>query len=339
MMKEDRNSFVKFESIAVFVLLISASVTACKSTEVIDRPIDPMVETPVVHGPAIDPPRQDVYLRERRPLIKELQRDPDGNGSLFPIDDPGANLFVRSPLRPGMVLDVDVVPARGATGSDKKKDGGGKSEVGETSPADALVAAIPKLEPLESGNAPVKSFKARLETILPGGEGVISVSRSSARDGEFREFHAKALVPAERLIPGARLSTADLYDVAWSDYDGSQVTERRSTAWEDEYTLRLSGFEELRSKEAKAVEEGRRQVELAREKIGEESRKISEERARSAKQRDDLMQKLRDTEAKVAELQKNAPPPAKAADVKASDKPAEAKTDANKGGSADGSKK
>lgn len=323
----------------LFAMLMMAALAAllfpaCRSTEVAERPIDPVVATPVVHGPAVEPPRQDAYVRERRPVIKEAQRDPEGTGSLFPADDPGANLFVRSPLRPGMVLDVDVLPTRKAAGDDKKQGGGAKGAA-DASPADALVSAIPKMEPLESGNVPVKSFKARLETILPGGEGVVSVSRSSSRDGEFREFHAKALVPAERLVPGGRLSTADLYDVAWTDYDGNQATERRSTAWEDEYTLRLSGFEELRSKEAQAVEEGRRQVEIARDKISEESRKMADERARSAKQRDDLMQKLRETEAKVAELQKNAPAPAKAADAKAADKPA----DTSKGGKADDKKK
>ncbi|MEY4630702.1 MAG: hypothetical protein RIQ81_822 [Pseudomonadota bacterium] len=338
-MDKTLNKSIDLTILALIAVVVSLLFPACHSTETIsERPIDPVDATPVVHGPAMEPQKQDVYVKERRTSIKEAPVDPDGTGSLFPVDDPGANLFVRSPMRPGMFLDIEVITARGVKAEDKKQGGASKAEA---APADGLTASIPKLEPLEPGAAPLKSFKARLETILPGGDGVISVTRSSSRNGEFREFHAKALVPAEKMVPGGKLSTADLYDVAWTDYDGTQATERRSTSWEDEYSLRLSGFEELRSKEAIAVEEGRRQVELAREKLAEESRKMNDERTRSAKQRDELQQKLRETEAKVAELQKNVPAPAPAADGKTTDaKATDAKAaDATKGGKTDDKKK
>jgi hypothetical protein len=293
---------------------------SCATSELISqRPVDPAIaQEPVTHGPGVQTPeRQDLFTRERRAVIKEIQRDPDATGSLFPLDDPRTNLIVQNPLRTGMLLDVKVVAARSAAGD------GAKSTKGSTKPGDAsnaggdVAASVPKLEPAEPGAAPLKSIKMRLDSILPNGDGIVTVTRSSSREGEFHEVYARASIPAERMIPGAALTTSDLFDVTFSDFDGTRTTERRSTAWEDEYSLRLSGFDELRSKQAIAVEESRRQVEAEKEKIAEESRKVADERARSAKQRDELQQKLRDAEAKIAELQKGAVADAKSAQAAA----------------------
>lgn len=302
-------------------LLLASTVVVlggCQSSGVIsERPVDPgIVSEPVTHGPAAEAPqRQDLFTRERRPVITELPRDPDGTGSLFPLDDPRTNLIVQNPLRTGMVLDVKVAATRGAN-LDSGKNAKPGSKPGEAAMGD-IAASVPKLEPREAGALPLKSIKMRLDSILPNGDGIVTVNRTSSRTGDFHEVYARARIPAERMVPGASLSTTDLFDVVWSDFDGSQVTERRSTSWEDEYSLRLSGFEELRSKEALAVEETRRQVEADKEKLAGESRKNAEERARAAKQRDELQQKLRDAEAKIAELQKGAAPEAKSAPVPA----------------------
>lgn len=298
---------------SVFMVLIACSGAGCQTSHLLsERPVDPVIagvqeQNPVPHGPgAPAPERQDVFVREHRTVISEAPRDPDQTGSLFSLDDSRSNLIVHSPLRAGMLLDIKVLTSRlPAAGDQTKSQKGSRSgDVGAGS--ESLTAALPKLEPKVAGAGPLKSFKVRLDSILPNGDGIVSVIRRSSRTGDFHEVYAKARIPAEQMIPGADLSTSDLFDVAWTDFDGSQTTERHSTAWEDEYSLRLSGFEELRSKEALAVEEGRRQVQIEKDKVLEETRRMADERGRSAKQRDDLQQKLREAEAKIAELQKGA---------------------------------
>jgi len=311
---------------------IAMMMVSCAASELISqRPVEPSVAAePVTHGPGVPAPeRKDLFTRERRPVIKEVARDPDGTGSLFPLDDPRTNLIVQNPLRTGMLLDVKVVATRSPVNdngkSSKPSAGGNKQSDGAGGSGD-VAASVPKLEPADPGAAPLKSIKMRLDAILPNGDGIVTVTRSSSREGEFHDVYARAAIPAERMIPGAALTTADLFDVTWTDFDGTQTTERRSTAWEDEYSLRLSGFDELRSKQALAVEEGRRQVEAEKEKVAQESRRNAEERGRSAKQRDELQQKLREAEAKIAELQRGAAPEPKSAPV-----PAPAAADAKKG--------
>lgn len=297
-----------------FLLFTAALGAGCQTSHVIsERPVDPVIagvqdQNLVPHGPGAPvPERQDVFLREHRTVISEAPRDPDQTGSLFSLDDSRSNLIVHSPLRAGMLLDIKVLTSRSPAAGDQSKAQRGSSKTGDVGAgSEGLSAALPKLEPTVAGAGPLKSFKMRLDSILPNGDGMVSVTRRSSRTGDFHEVYAKARIPAEQMIPGAELSTSDLFDVAWMDFDGSQTTERHSTAWEDEYSLRLSGFEELRSKEALAVEEGRRQVQIEKDKVSEETRRMTDERARSAKQRDELQQKLREAEAKISELQKGA---------------------------------
>lgn len=294
------------------VLLIACSGAGCQTSHVLsERPVDPVVagvenQIPVPHGPGSPAlQRQDVFVREHRTVISDVPRDPDATGSLFSLDDSRSNLIVHNPLRAGMLLEIKVSTSRLPAVGDQTKSQKGSSKSGDVGAGpEGLTAALPKLEPAVAGAGPLKSFKMRLDSILPNGDGIVSVTRRSSRTGDFHEIYAKARIPAEQMIPGAELSTSDLFDVAWMDFDGMQTTERHSTAWEDEYSLRLSGFEELRSKEALAVEEGRRQVQIEKDKVSEEARRIADERGRSAKQRDELQQKLREAEAKIAELQK-----------------------------------
>ncbi len=297
--------------LAVFV---AGSGAACQTSQILsERPVDPLIagvqdQVPVPHGPGAPAlQRQDVFVRERRTVISDVPRDPDATGSLFSLDDSRSNLIVHNPLRSGMLLEIKVLTSRSPALGDQSKSQKGSSKSGDVANGpEGLTAALPKLEPTAAGAGPLKSFKMRLDSILPNGDGIVTVSRRSSRAGDFHEVYAKAKIPAEQMIPGAELSTSDLFDVAWMDFDGMQATERHSTAWEDEYSLRLSGFEELRSKEALAVEEGRRQVQIDKDKVSEESRKMADERARSAKQRDELQQKLREAEARIADLQKGA---------------------------------
>jgi hypothetical protein len=301
----------------VFVLFTVVTVSGCQTSRTLsERPVDPVIagspdQMAVSPGPgAPAPQRQDVFVREHRTVISDVPRDPDATGSLFSLDDSRSNLIVHNPLRAGMLLEIKVLTSRLPAIGDQAKSQKGSSKSGDVGAgSEGLTAALPKLEPTVAGTGPLKSFKVRLDSILPNGDGIVSVTRRSSRTGDFHEVYAKARIPAEKMIPGAELSTSDLFDVAWVDFDGVQTTERNSTAWEDEYSLRLSGFEELRSKEALAVEEGRRQIQIEKEKVGEETRRMAEERGRSAKQRDELQQKLREAEAKIAELQKGATSP------------------------------
>lgn len=307
----------------LLAIVIAFAVSACQYGQSVNsRPIEPvMLPRPVEHGPGADQtPKQDLFTRQRLPVIRQIPVDPDATGSLFPVDDPRTNLIVANPLRAGMILPVRVVANRsGGLDSPANKSAGGKGSKSGGAADDTskdLMAGLPALEAAESGATPLQTIRLRIETILPGGDGLASIARQSTRQDEHREIYARVRIPAEKMVSGSDLSTADLVDVVWAEYDGVQTTRRESTAWEDEYSLRLSGFEELKSREAKAVIDQQKALGVEREKLSAETSKIADERAASARQRDELMEKLRTAEAKINELQQKAdakaPPPAAA---------------------------
>ena len=127
--------------------------------------------------------------------------------------------------------------------------------------------------------------------------------RRSVSGDQAHEIRFIARIPFSSISSGEPLSTNDLTAIEWVESSDGVVTERKSVGWEDEYSMRISGFDEIRSKSAMALEEKRKQLLDVRNRLDSRLKTFSDERNQLAKQREDLMNKDKEKDTKLAELQ------------------------------------
>ncbi|TWW11537.1 L-ring protein [Planctomyces bekefii] len=254
----------------------------------------------------------EMYVRQRRPVIREGDKQ-NSSGSLFNPDDERNFLYTASgPQNVGRFLTVNVVAGRGkqtektATG-DKAQgpEGGTEATKAETDQTEQeLLKALPDLAPKTAGeNSLVKNFKMQIMHRYSNGDVLARVSRRSQREDQAHDLVAEARIPYDRLASGDALTTDDLLDVNFLESGEGELIERRSSGWEDEYSLRLSGFNEAKSKYAAELADQKKQIEEAKEKLETKIKAFGDERKQVAKQRDDLAKKNVEADSKVKDLE------------------------------------
>jgi len=257
------------------------------------------------------PPELFVRTKDVRIVPSDVRGD---SGSLFNLDDERNYLYGQRAPGVGAWIDIQVASTRvdaGSGGADPESSAGAGTPAasGGTAGAasasdDELLKALPNLEPAGKDAKPIKNFKMKIVHQDQSGDVIAQFQRRSMRDEDAAEISVTARVPLSRLSSGEPLTTNDLSDVKWIENRDGQIAERRSANWEDEYTMRLSGFDEARSKEAIALEDKRKQLVGVREKLDTRIRSLAQERTQMTKQREDLMAKQKTDQEKIAELQK-----------------------------------
>jgi len=264
-------------------------------------------------GVAPSPP-PSMYVKQKNTVIRPVDQ-PRDTGSLFNPDDGRNYLFATAaPTFVGQFLKIKVVPMR-ADQEPPEQAAGAASPPGKTSAAKAkdketdqveaeLLKSLPELTPAEKGGAKlVPSFKMQVMHRYPNGDVLARVVRRSRSEDQAKEFTAEARIPAARLTAGDALTTDDLLDVhVRGDRDGG-IVESSSPGWEDEYSLRMSGFTEAKSKAAETLAEGRRRLKESRGKLEDQIKTFGAERRQVAKQRDELARKQSEQEQKLSELE------------------------------------
>lgn len=271
------------------------------------RPIGPDSDSTKISGRevAAPPPTQEVYTKQTTLSIKPLKKV-NTNGSLSSLDDPRAYLLASTaPLVVGTFLDIKTVTNKDA----------GKAGAPVAAPAakndtqqieQDLLKSLPTLDPAQGDpDKPtvVAGFKAEVLEVLDNGDAIIGYHRRSVRGDQASDFLVKARVPQAALQDKDNLTTSNLVDVFFNESRDGELTERQSSRWEDEYTLRMSGFDEARSKSAVAIEEQRRQLKDTRDKLATQIKSFSTERQTVAKERADYMEKKKQDAQKMAELE------------------------------------
>jgi flagellar basal body L-ring protein FlgH len=240
----------------------------------------------------------ELYVKEPRINIQPSQGD-SSNGSLASVDDDRLNLFgdVR-PRKIGRHINVFVASNKTNTSKDsaENKDAdSAKSE--EKNSADKkvdpleeeLLKSLPDLTPAQKESAKLlKNFKMQITHRYPNGDLMARVARSSNNPDSSESFVAEAKIPAERLASGDPITTEDLVDVTVTENHAGEVVERRSTIWEDEYSLRLSGFTEAKSRAGLDLEEKRKELGDARDRLEQRIKDFAAEKRQFAVQRDQL---------------------------------------------------
>lgn len=233
-------------------------------------------------------PAPQMYVRQPSLEIKPVDQ-PNETGSLMNLDDERNYLFnTAGPHKVGRFVTIKV--ASNLKPKDKKSDEATKNK--ETPKDDIekeLLAAIPELEPADPNDPRlIDQFKMKIMHRYDNGDVMAMMTRRSVNGDQAEDITVTARLPYDRLMAGDQLTTDDLLDVKMVSSKDGNVAESRSSGWEDEYSLRMSGFREASSKVAKELDDKRRKLDEARENLQNRVKTFGKEREQVAKQRDEL---------------------------------------------------
>lgn len=248
--------------------------------------------------------QKDIKIRRKTPV--------NDTGSLTDLNDPRAYLFgFERPLEVGSYLDVKITSNRVEAKSAPKDQVDTASDPAAAKPADTTTAndesknilkSLPNLEPLDGKAAVMTSMKMQIMERFDNGDVLVMHRRRSIRDGQASEVVVTSRVPSTALSRQDQVTTNDLVEVDWRESFDGDVVERKSANWEDEYTLRLSGFEESKSKQAMALDEKHDQLKKAREKLEKEMKQHVSDRDKMSKERATMMEEKEKNTQKISEL-------------------------------------
>ena len=287
--------------------LITAVFVGCSTTD--PRYISHREPTPVVATTKIDVPpppavepteSRDLFIRSKE--LKVRRKAPiNDTGSLTDLNDPRAYLFgFERPIDVGTYLDIKIgsnrtdAPAAGADAAAAKN-----KEVDEASLLKALpnLDAAPKDKPVL-----VKNIKMQILERFDNGDVLVMYRRRSVQEGQGAEILVTARLSAAALSRPEQVSTNDLADIDWRQSSMGEVVERKSVNWEDEYSLRISGFDETKSKLAAGLEEKREQLKIVRDKLENELKAFDGERKIMTTERAGLLDAKAKDNAKIEDL-------------------------------------
>lgn len=244
-------------------------------------------------------------LHVKRPKQKIISKNSDAlyTGSLFHDQNEANFLFTESiPQRIGQYLLVEVRPTQVAKeqGADQAKD----TPAGEDVLEKELLAAVPELTPAAGEDVRLlKNFRMQIVEKLPNGDVTVEYKRTSVGQEGITSHIIRAKVPFNTLMSKDPISTADLVDVHFDEQTPQNIFSRSSVGWEDEYSLRMSGFTEQKSAYAIELEEKRKQLEEARSRLTTQIKGFAQERQRLNKERGELRRKAEELDKKVKDLE------------------------------------
>lgn len=255
-------------------------------------------------------PAPEMYVRQRNVAIKTNDK-PNETGSLFNPDDERNYLFAPSgPHNIGRFLKINVAgnrakPGAAPEGAAAKPEGAAATKAKpEEASEDELLKALPDLAPAKKGEPTLlKSFKMQIVHRFDNGDVLARVNRRSVNEDQAADITAEARIPYDRLASGDDLTTDDLLDVKFVESGEGELVERRSSGWEDEYSLRMSGFNEAKSKLAMELSDQKQKLEETKTRLEDRIKTFGAERRNLSKQREEVAKTKAQSEEKVKELE------------------------------------
>jgi hypothetical protein len=235
-----------------------------------------------------------LYVRKKIVSISPVEST-NTNGSLFNVDDERNYLFAaRGPLIVGRFIDVDVnsnrLVEKPAEGKIPEKSVGDAAKA-EKNNDDELMKSLPNLEPSSPDARPIHRFKMKIAHRFPNGDVLAIAERESVASQNQNNLSIQARIPYDRLISGSPISTDDLTEITMNESSDGEAIDRRSATWEDEYTLRMSGFNEANSKVAARLDQQRDQLRKIRDELKNRLIALGKERETMAGERNKLLEK------------------------------------------------
>jgi chromosome segregation ATPase len=162
--------------------------------------------------------------------------------------------------------------------------------------------ALPTFAPSSEKAKPITKIRFKVLKKLPNGDALVETYRTSKNKYESNQIRAKARIPSEKIQSNDLITTADLQDVEFFQFENSQSTERESIGWEDEYTLRFSGFNEAKSKAALELERKRKELMDLRDRLQQRIGNVSKERTKVAADRMKINEFKENTSSRINSL-------------------------------------
>lgn len=236
-----------------------------------------------------------IFVRKKKIKIKPVL-EKSNDGSLASLSNPENYLFYNKPK--GELGDILNVLVR----VNQKEGGGENQQAGEQEPEklkDELLAALPQFTPGDASKdrLPLSSIKFKVDRRLPNGDLIVSTYRTSQNENHSSSVRLQARIARSSIMKAKEITTEDLLDVDWYERKDGEVVERESLAWQDEYTLRLSGFDEANSKMAQELENKRQDLGKISDRLRKRIGVLSKERQNYVLSR----QKLDEEKRQVAE--------------------------------------
>lgn len=262
----------------------------------------------------------EIYVKRKNIAVKPTDST-NTTGSLFNAQHQRNYLITDGdPARLGKIITVEVASNRIAktkkgdigkkgANADKKAEAtpGGKG-AGKAAEKDDVEDALRKEFPNLDSNDPdlvlIKKIKMKVARNFENGDTELYYLRQSSTTEEGREISVKARVPYSKLVANAPITTEDLEEISWMETTPTETIERHSLGWEDEYTLRLSGFDEAKSREALSLEEKRQQLRNVQTSLDTKLKAFANEKREMAKQREKLFEQQKKDQDKINELEK-----------------------------------
>jgi hypothetical protein len=259
----------------------------------------------------IGKPESQPQLYIKQPNLKVSEAEQNLTGSLFDADDKRNFLIVPSEhLALGSFIDVLVVYARAPEDLTKTDPPNSPAAEGSNQPAglsDAekkILAGLPNLQPAEAKIVPIRQFKMQVVGRRKNGDYELKYERQETSDEQSYALLVHAILPHESVISSDPRTTAQLTEIDWIEVRDGRSQNRSSPGWDDEYSLRMSGFSELKSREAIALEDKRKQLEQSRKLIEDQLQQISKERNNVAQTRAEVAKEKQSTDEVVSGLKK-----------------------------------
>ncbi len=284
------------------LVLIQCNPTVVKyssrNPDLFEKPTDKLVGQS--RGNDENSPKPEIYVKQKKISIESRDK-PNTTGSLFNPESEGNYLFTpASPMKVGRYVTVNIASTRNNTQDPNAKPTSAPKPSDPAVPEDELLKTLPDLAPKEKGEVSLlKDFKMKITHKYPNGDVLALVERNSQTVDDFHNLSAEAKIPYEKLASGDPLTTDDLTEVKFNEFREDEAIQRHSSGWQDEYSLRLSGFNEAKSKVAAELADQRSKMQETKQRLEERIKTLSSERKLIAKQREELSQKRQESENKL----------------------------------------
>lgn len=226
-------------------------------------------------------------------------------GSLFDLDDDRNRFFISGFIpKIGRYLEVKIDSPNLVAPKDVSKKGKDKKADEYSDPQiQALLDSLPNLTPPEGGEPRfISNIKMKVVDRFKNGDLLLTFQRNSQSERDRHFITIEATVPYHTVMSGGAIKVSDLVNISFIETRGQDVVHRQSSSWEDEYTARLSGYTEARSKVALELEDKRRDIERVRNKLDTRLRSFGKERRKVAQERDALLVDQKKDRAKLSKL-------------------------------------
>ena len=233
--------------------------------------------------------KSETIFKKKTKLDIYPVRNIDRDGSLFSTENPNNFLFYEKPPgHVGDILEVKVISSQAG-----QQDEGSNQATGDNSEkiTDELIQALPQFTPDEK-NASLKVspyFKFKVDKRLANGDLLVSHTRLSETPDQANLVIIKSRIPAQVVLSQRSITTQDMQDIEWYQRADGEEFERYSLTWQDEYSLRLSGFEEVKSKYAKQLDDRKSDLKKISSQLRKRINSLRQEKMNFSRSRQKLL--------------------------------------------------